>query len=103
MRFLAALAVAAGALLLVVGLFSYLVLPGLIESHLATSLQGRYGLEEKPAVEVALGFPPGLLLGRIDWVEVRMDWLKREGLLLRNVHIDLRDVSMLIFARRPGA
>ena len=39
MKFLVALAVAAGVLLLVVGLFSYLVLPGLIESRLATSLQ----------------------------------------------------------------
>ena len=96
MKFLAALAVAAGVLLLVAGLFSYLVLPGLIESRLATSLQGRYGLEEKPAVEISSGFPPGLLRGRIDRIEVQINQLKHEGLLLRDVRIDLRDVSMLM-------
>lgn len=49
--------VAVGALLLVVGLFSYLMLPGLIESHLATSLQDRYELENEPVVEVSSNFP----------------------------------------------
>jgi hypothetical protein len=97
--FLAAFTVAAGVLLLVVGLCSYLVLPGLIESRLETSLQGRYGLQGKPAVEVSSGFPPGLLLGRIDRIQVQIDRLKREGLLLRNVRIDLRDVSMLSLLR----
>jgi DUF2993 family protein len=99
MTFLVALAVAAGVLLLVVGLFSYLVLPGLIESRLATSLQGRYKLEEKPVVEVSSDFPPRLLLGRIDRIQLQIDKLKREGLLLRDVHIDLRDVSMLSLLR----
>jgi hypothetical protein len=70
--FLVALAFAAGVLQHKVGLFSYLALLSLIDSHLATSLQGRYRLEEKPAVEVASGFPPGLLLGRIDRIEVQM-------------------------------
>lgn len=99
MKFLVALAVAAGVLLLVVGLFSYLVLPGLIESRLTTSLQGRYKLEEKPVVEVSSDFPPRLLLGRIDRIQLQIDKLKREGLLLRDVHIDLRDVSMLSLLR----
>jgi hypothetical protein len=99
MKFLAALAVAVGILLLVVGLFSYLVLPGLIESRLATSLQGRYRLLLKPVVEVSSDFPSGLLLGRIDRIQLQIDRLKREGLLLRDVHIDLRDVSILSLLR----
>ncbi len=46
--------VAVEVLLLVVGLFSYLVLLGLIESRLAANLlQERYGLENDPVVEVS--------------------------------------------------
>ncbi len=49
--------VAGGVLLLVVGLFSYLKLPRLIESRLAANLQERYGLENVPGVEVSSNFP----------------------------------------------
>lgn len=52
--------VVVGVLLLVVGLFSYLVLPGLIESRLAANLQEGYGLENDPVVEVFSNFPPEL-------------------------------------------
>jgi hypothetical protein len=85
-----------GVLLLVVGLFSYLLLPGLIESRLATNLQERYGLEKKPMVEVSSNFPPELLLGRIDRIEVQIDQLTREGILLRDLRIDLKDVDVSV-------
>jgi hypothetical protein len=88
--------VAVGVLLLVVGLFSYLVLPGLIESRLAANLQERYGLENDPVVEVSSNFPPELLLGRMDRVEVRIDQLMREGILLRDLRIDLQDVDVSV-------
>ncbi len=96
MKILIVVAVVAGVLLLVVGLFSYLVLPGLIESRLAANLQGRYGLEEEPEVEVSSNFPPELLLGRIDRIGVRIDRLTREGILLRDIRIDLKDVDVSV-------
>ena len=58
-------------LLVLAGLFSYLVLPGLIEDQLARRLQVGLGLPTEPDVEVSSSFPPELLLGRID--RVRMD------------------------------
>ncbi|HZG63557.1 MAG TPA: DUF2993 domain-containing protein [Rubrobacteraceae bacterium] len=94
--------VAVGVLLLVVGLLSYLVLPGLIESRLAANLQERYGLENDPVVEVSSNFPPKLLLGRIDRIEVRIDRLMREGILLRDLRIDLEDVVISIASLLQG-
>ncbi len=103
MKILIVVAVVAGVLLLVVGLFSYLVLlPGLIESRLAMNLQGRYGLEEKPEVRVSSDFPPELLLGRIDRIGVRIDRLTREGILLRDISIDLRDVDISVSSLLQG-
>ncbi len=58
-------------LLVLAGLFSYLVLPGLIEDQLARRLQAGLGLPTEPDVEVSSSFPPELLAGRID--RVRMD------------------------------
>ena len=49
--------------------------------------------------EVSSDFPPRLLLGRIDRIQLQIDRLKREGFLLRDVHIDLGDVSMLSLLR----
>jgi hypothetical protein len=62
---------ALGVLVVLGGLFSYLVLPGVIEDQLALRLQGALGLPAEPDVEVSSSFPPELLLGRID--RVRMD------------------------------
>lgn len=96
MKTLTILAVVVGILLVVVGLFSYLALPGLIESRIATNLQERYELEEKPKVEVSSGFPPELLLGRIDRIKVRIDQLRREGILLRDVRMNLEEVDISV-------
>ena len=87
---------AVGALLLVVGLFSYLMLPGLIEARLTANLQDRYELENEPMVEVSSNFPPELLLGRIDRIEVQIEQLTREGILLRDLRIDLEDVDVSV-------
>ena len=65
------LAAVLGVLLVLAGLFCYLVLPGLIEDRLALRLQVGLGLPTKPDVEVSSSFPPELLVGRID--RVRMD------------------------------
>ena len=78
---------------IVAGLFSYLVLPGMIESRLAESLQESYGLQTEPEVEVSSDFPPELLLGRVDRIQVRADRIRREGLDLRNVRADLKGVD----------
>jgi hypothetical protein len=84
----------AAVLLLVVGLFSYLMTPNLIERWLATNLRQEYGLAREPEVEVSSSFPPELLLGRVDRIEVHMDRMVQEGILLRDVRMDLRGVDI---------
>jgi hypothetical protein len=57
-------------LLVLGGLFFYLVLPPVIESLIASRLQTEVGLTAKTEVEVHSNFPPMILLGRIDRVQV---------------------------------
>ena len=57
-------------LLVLGGLFFYLVLPLVIESLIASRLQTEVGLTAKTEVEVRSNFPPMMLLGRIDRVRV---------------------------------
>jgi hypothetical protein len=78
------------ALIALGGIFSYLVLPGLIENQLAQRLQEALGTPTKPNVEVSSSFPPELLLGRIDRIRVRMDQISVQGAALYNVRADLR-------------
>ena len=75
------------------GLFSYLVLPGVIEDQLAQNLQESYELQTEPEVEVSSDFPPELLLGRVDRIRVTIDSLSRRGLTFRNVRANLEDVD----------
>jgi hypothetical protein len=57
--------------LLVLGaLFLYLMLPLVMESLIASRLQTEVGLTAKTEVEVRSKFPPMMLLGRIDRVQV---------------------------------
>src|SRR5215210_793413 len=66
-------------ILLVLGvLFLYLVLPLVLESLIASSVQTAlegtaFERPTKPDVEVSSNFPPMMLLGRIDRVEVTID------------------------------
>jgi hypothetical protein len=60
-------------LLVLVGVFSYLILPALIEGQIANRLQTAFGTPSKPDVQVSSNFPPLMLLGRIDEVRVTME------------------------------
>ena len=84
------------AILVVGGLFSYLVLPGLIENQIAGRLQEAFGTPTKPEVEVSSSFPPELLLGRIDRIQVRMDQMSVQGFALYNARADLRGVKVSV-------
>ena len=82
MRGLAAILVA---LLVLGGLFCYLVLPGVTENQLAQRLQETLGAPTKPKLEETSTFPPELLLGRIDRIQVRMDQIRLQGAALYDV------------------
>ncbi len=94
MRLLAMLSFVAAILLGLAGLFSYLMLPGLIESRLAANLKERFELEQEPEVEVFSDFPPELLLGRIDRIEVRIDQPALGGILLPDLRVNLEDIDV---------
>jgi hypothetical protein len=83
-------------LLVLGGLFSYLVLPVLIENLIAGRLQEAFGTPTKPDVEVSSNFPPELLLGRIDRIQVRMDQVSLQGFALYNARADLRGVNVSV-------
>ena len=85
---------AAVLLVLAIGLSSYLVLPSLIERWLAANLKQEYGLEREPEVGISSGFPPELIVGRVDRIEVHIDRMVQEGILLRDVRMDLRSVDI---------
>ncbi len=102
MKTLVALGLVVGVFLALVVAFSYTLVPGLIESRLATNLQERYGLEKKPEVEVSSDFPPELLVGRIGRIEVLMDELTRQGIRLRDVRITLKDADVSVISLVRG-
>ena len=102
MRFLVVLGVAGAVLLLLAGIFVYALLPGVVENRISANLQERYGLEERPAVKVSSSFPPELLLGRIDRVEVGIDRMTRGGVALRDVRADLEDVDVSVRSLLEG-
>ena len=79
-----------------VALFSYLMLPRLIESRLAADLKEQYGLKEEPAVEVYSSFPPELLVGRTERIELQVDRFVEEVVLLRDLHINLEEVDISV-------
>ena len=81
-------------LLILAALFFYLVLPLVIESLLAARLQTALGTPTKPDVEVSSNFPPEMLLGRIDRIQVSMDQASLQGAALYNARADLKGVSV---------
>jgi hypothetical protein len=75
--------------LLILGvLVLYLVLPLLIESFIAGRVQTALGTQTKPDVQVSSNFPPMMLLGRIDRVQVTG--------LPNNARVDLKGVSVSV-------
>jgi len=83
-------------LLVLGGLFFYLVLPGVIEYLIAGRLQEALGTPTKPDVEVSSNFPPELLLGRIDRIQVAMDQMSVQGFVLYNARADLGGVKVSV-------
>jgi hypothetical protein len=77
-------------LLVLGGLLLYLVLPLVIESLIAGSVQTALDTPTKPDVEVISNFPPMMLFGRIDSVQVT-------GLPdPYNARADVKDVSVYV-------
>ena len=83
-------------LLVLVGLFLFLVLPVVLESLIAGRLQTAFGAPTKPDVQISSNFPPELLLGRIDRVQVKMDQATVQGATLYNARADLKGVTVSV-------
>ena len=90
-------------LLVLVGLFCYLVLPGLIENQIANRLQVVFGASTTPEVEVSSNFPPELLMGRIDRIQVSVDEGSLQGVPLYNTKMDLKGVNVSMPSLLQGA
>ena len=82
--------------LVVVVLLLFLVLPLAVESLLAWRLQSAFGTPTRPDVEISSNFPPELLLGRIDRVQVGMDQASLQGAALYNAQADLKGVKVSV-------
>ncbi|MBA2616545.1 MAG: LmeA family phospholipid-binding protein [Rubrobacter sp.] len=89
--------------LVLVGLFSYLVLPGLVEDQIAQRLQESTGALTRPEVEVSSSFPPEMLLGRIDRVQVSMDQMSLQGVAFYDARVDLGGVSVSVPSLLEGS
>jgi hypothetical protein len=81
-------------LAVLVGLFSYLVLPALVEDQISRRLQESVGTPTEPEVSVSSSFPPEMLLGRIDRVRVSADTMSLQGVAFYDARADLRGVSI---------
>jgi len=89
--------------LVLIGLLSYVVLPSLIEDPISRRLQESLGAPTKPQVEVSTSFPPEMLLGRIDRVEVRSDQMHLQGVAFYDARADLRGVSVSLPSLLEGS
>jgi len=85
------------------GLFSYLVLPGLVEDQISRRLQESLGASTEPEVSVTSSFPPEMLLGRIDRVTVTADTMSLQGVPFYDARADLRGVSVSPSSLLEGA
>ena len=83
-------------LLILVGAFSYLVLPGLVENQIAQRLQVAFGTPTMPDVQVTSNFPPEMLLGRIDRIQVSMPQGSLQGVAIYNAKFDLSGVQVSV-------
>ncbi len=90
-------------LIALVGLFSYLVLPGVVEDQLAQRLQGALGAPTQPDVEVSSNFPPEMLLGRIDRVQMSTDQMILQGVAFYDARADLRGVNVSVLSLIEGS
>jgi hypothetical protein len=90
-------------LAILVGLFSYLVLPGLVEGQISRRLQESAGTSTAPEVSVSSSFPPEMLLGRIDRVRVSADQMSLQGVAFYDARADLRGVSVSLSSLLEGS
>jgi hypothetical protein len=90
-------------LAILVGLFSYLVLPGLVEGQISQRLQESAGTPTAPEVSVSSSFPPEMLLGRIDRVRVSADQMSLQGVAFYDARADLRGVSVSLSSLLEGS
>jgi hypothetical protein len=89
--------------LFLIGLLSCVVLPSLIEDQISRRLQESLGAPTKPQVEVSTSFPPEMLLGRIDRVEVRSDQMNLQGVAFYDARAGLRGVSVSLPSLLEGS
>jgi hypothetical protein len=89
--------------LVLVGLLSYLVLPSLVEDQIARRLQESIGAPTQPEVEVSSSFPPEMLLGRIDRVQVISDQMNLQGVAFYDARADLRGVDVSLPSLLEGS
>jgi hypothetical protein len=89
--------------LVLLGLFSYAVLPGLVEDQIARRLQASLGAPTEPEVEVSSSFPPEMLLGRIDRVRVSSDQMSLQGVAFYDARANLGDVSVSLPSLLEGS
>jgi hypothetical protein len=89
-------------LLILGGAFCYLVLPGLVENQIAQRLQASFGTPTRPDVEITSNFPPEMLLGRFDRIQVSMDQGSLQGVAIYNARFDLSDVQVSVPSLMEG-
>ena len=89
--------------LVLLGLFSYVVLPGLVEDQISRRLQDSIGAPKEPEVEVSSNFPPEMLLGRIDRVRVRSDSMSLQGVAFYESRANLGGVSVSLPSLLEGS
>lgn len=89
--------------LILLGLFSYVVLPGLVEDQISRRLQESIGAPTEPEVEVSSNFPPEMLLGRIDRVRVRSDRMSLQGVAFFDARANLGGVSISLPSLLEGS
>ncbi|CAA9468206.1 MAG: hypothetical protein AVDCRST_MAG25-1769 [uncultured Rubrobacteraceae bacterium] len=77
------------------GLFSYVVLPGLVEDQIARRLQ--------EPIEVSASFPPEMLLGRIDRVRVSSDRMSLRGVAFYGARADIGGVNVSLPSLLEGS
>ena len=88
--------------LLILVALCYLVLPRLVEDQIAGRLQEQLGLPTEPDVVVSSNFPPELLLGRMDGVQVRADQASLQGIAVAGAQADLTGVDVSVPALLQG-
>ncbi len=89
--------------LVLLGFFSYVVLPGLVEDQIARLLQESVGAPTEPDVEVSSSFPPEMLLGRIDRVRVSSDQMSLQGVAFYDARANLGGVSVSLPSLLEGS